>query len=137
MNIMKTFKLDNEPKIGTGFTAPDNYFDTFSEKVMQQLQKEEPKTISIFSRRKTWTYAAAAVLVIGLSIPIYNKLQNRAAEIDQATLENYITYHTNVTDADIVNLLDEKDIQKIKIDLDIDDKAIENELAEDNIDITY
>lgn len=137
MNIMKTFKLDNEPKIGTGFTIPDNYFDAFSEKVMQQLPKEEPKTISLFSRRKTWMYAAAAVLVIGLSIPIYNKLQNRPAEIDQATLENYITYHSNVSDADIVNLLDEKDIQKIKIDLDIDDKAIENELAEDNVDLTY
>lgn len=135
---MKTFKLDNEPKIETGFKVPDNYFDDFSAKVMQQLPKEEPKTISIFSRRKTWMYAAAAVLVFGLSIPVYNNLYNHSSEIDEATLENYITDHSNISDADIVNLLDEKDIQKIKIDLNIDDQTIENELAEDNsLDLAY
>ncbi|HEY6143307.1 MAG TPA: hypothetical protein VIV55_07730 [Flavobacterium sp.] len=135
---MKTFKLDNEPKIETGFKIPDNYFDDFSAKVMQQLPKEESKTISLFSRRKTWTYAAAAVLILGLSIPVYNNLYNHSSEIDEATLENYITDHSNISDADIVNLLDEKDIQKIKIDLNIDDKTIENELSEDNsLDLAY
>lgn len=135
---MKTFKLDNEPKIESGFKTPDHYFDTFSERVMQQLPKEEPKIISIFSKRKTWIYVAAAVLILGLSIPVYNNFKNSSPEIDQATLENYITYHSNVSDIDIVNLLDEKDIQKIKIDLDIDDKEIENELAEDNsLDLIY
>jgi len=132
MNIMKTFKLDNEPKIESGFKTPENYFDTFSARVMQQLPKEEPKTISLFSRRKNWVYAAAAVLVIGLSIPVYNNLQNRQSEIDQTTLENYITYHSNVSDTDLVNLLDEKDIQNIKIDLNIDKQAIENELSENS-----
>lgn len=135
---MKTFKLDNEPKIETRFKVPENYFEDFSARVMQQLPKEEPKTISIFARRKTWMYAAAAALVLGLSIPVYNNFNNRPTEIDAATLENYITYHSNVSDSDIVNLLDEKDIQKIKIDLNIDDKAIENELAEDNsFDLAY
>ncbi|MES2574849.1 MAG: hypothetical protein V4572_07890 [Bacteroidota bacterium] len=133
---MKTFKLDNEPKIESGFKTPDNYFDTFSARVIQQLPKEETKAISIFSKRKTWIYAAAAVLVLGLSIPVYNNLYNRSSEIDQTTLENYITYHSNVTDTDLVNLLDEKDIQEIKIDLNIDDKAIENELS-DNNDLEY
>ena len=138
MNSMKTFKLDNEPKIETGFKTPEHYFDDFSARVMQQLPKEEPKTISIFARRKTWAYAAAAVLVLGLSIPVYNNFNNHSSEIDAVSLENYITYHSNVSDTDIVNLLDEKDIQKIKIDLNIDDKAIENELAEDNsLDLTY
>lgn len=130
---MKTFKLENEPKIESGFKTPENYFDDFSARVMQQLQKEEPKTISLFARRKTWMYAAAAVLAMALSIPVvYNNFHNRSPEIDATTLENYISYHSTVTDAELVNLLDEKDIQKINIDLNIGDRAIENELSAEN-----
>lgn len=129
---MKTFKLENEPKIEPGFKTPENYFDTFSARVMQQLPEEEPKVISLFSRRKTWIYAAAAILVLALTIPVYNNFSGRSTEIDAATLENYIAYHSTVSDTDLVNLLDEKDIQKINIDLNIDDKVIENELSEDN-----
>lgn len=129
---MKTFKLENEPKIESGFTTPENYFGTFSARVMQQLPKEEPKVISIFSRKKTWLYTSAAILVLALTIPIYNNFYSRSSEIDEAALENYISYHSTVSDADLVNLLDEKDIQKINIDLNIDDKIIENELSDDN-----
>lgn len=133
MIIMKTFKLDNEPKMDSGFKIPENYFDDFSARVMQQLPKEETKTISIFSRRKTWIYAAAAVLVMALSIPVvYNNFYSRSPEIDATTLENYISYHSTVTDAELVNLLDEKDIQKINIDLNIEDRALENELSTEN-----
>lgn len=133
MIIMKTFKLDNEPKMDSGFKIPENYFDDFSARVMQQLPKEETKTISIFSRRKTWIYAAAAVLVMALSIPVvYNNFYSRSPEIDTTTLENYISYHSTVTDAELVNLLDEKDIQKINIDLNIEDRVLENELSTEN-----
>ncbi len=132
MDIMKTFKLENEPKIEAGFKIPENYFDTFSARVMQQLPEKEPKTISLFSRKKTWFYAAAAVLVLALSIPVYNSFYSKTTEIDETTLENYISYHSTVSDTDLVNLLDEKDIQKINIDLNIEDKAIENELSTDN-----
>lgn len=130
---MKTFKLDNEPKMESGFKIPEHYFDDFSARVMQQLPKEETKTISLFSRRKTWMYAAAAVLVMALSIPVvYNNFYSRSPEIDATTLENYISYHSTVSDTELVNLLDEKDIQKINIDLNIEDGAIENELSAEN-----
>lgn len=133
MNIMKTFKLENETKIESGFKTPENYFDTFSARVMQQLPKEESKTISLFDRRKTWIYAAAAILVLALTIPVvYTKFYSHSSEIDETTLENYISYHSTVSDTDIVNLLDEKDIQKIRVNLNIEDKAIENELSTDN-----
>lgn len=128
---MKTFKLDNEPKIESGFKTPDNYFDTFSARVMQQLPKEEPKTISLFSKRKSWLYAAAAVLVLAMAVPVvYNNFYKSSPEIDEATLENYISYNTSISDTDLVNLLDEKDIQKIDIGMNIEDKTIENELSE-------
>jgi hypothetical protein len=125
---MKTFKLENETKIESGFKTPDNYFDTFSARVLQQLPKEEPKVISIFQKRKTWMYAAASVLIIGLSIPTYNIFLKNDTEIENATIENYITYHSSVSSSDLVNLLDEKDIENMNIDLNIEDTAIENEL---------
>ena len=128
---MKTFKLDNEPKIESGFKTPENYFDTFSARVMQQLPKEEPKTISLFSKRKSWIYAAAAILVLALTLPVvYTNFYSSSPEIDEATLENYISYNTSISDTDLVNLLDEKDIQKIDIGMNIEDKTIENELSE-------
>jgi hypothetical protein len=125
---MKTFKLDNEPKIKSGFTTPENYFDNFSEKIMQQLPENEPKIISIFARRKTWLYAAAAILVIALTIPVYFTFNTQSSEIDEATLENYITYHSTVSATDLVNLLDEEDIDKMSADMNIEDVTIENEL---------
>jgi hypothetical protein len=132
MIIMKTFKLNNEPKINTGFTVPENYFEDFSAKMMQKLPENEPKIISIFARKKTWMFAAAAVIVLALSLPIYNYYFSHSSEIDEETLENYITYHSTVSDTDLVNFLDEQDIQKMNIDVDIEDDIIENELSENN-----
>lgn len=132
MTTMKTFKLENEPKIESGFKIPENYFDTFSARVLQQLPKEEPKTISIFSKKKTWFYAAAALLIFGLFIPIYNQFNSPPTDIDDATLENYLADQASVSSADLANLLDSEDIQKMSIDLNIEDKTIENELTTNN-----
>ncbi len=126
---MKTFKLENEPKIKSGFTIPDNYFENFSTNVLQQLPKNEPKIFSIFSRTKTWIYAAAAVMILTLSVPVYNNYQANSSEIDTTSLENYIANNSSVSDMDLLNLLDEKDIQKISTDLNIEDKSIEDELS--------
>jgi len=132
---MKTFKLENEPKIKSGFITSENYFEDFSAKILQQLPNNEPKVISIFSRKKTWFYSAAAVIVLALTIPVYN-YYNTSNEIEPLTLENYISYHSTVSDADLVSLLDENDIQKMNIDLNLEDKNLENELStNDNIDI--
>ena len=49
---MKDFKLDNHPKINSGFKTPDHYFDDFSEKILHRLEEKESKVISIFYRRK-------------------------------------------------------------------------------------
>ena len=128
---MKTFKLNNTPKIESGFKTPDNYFDTFSARVMQQLPKEAPKKISLFSKRKSWIYAAAAVLVLAMTVPVvYTNYYISSPEIDEATLENYISHNTSISDADLVNLLEAKDIQKMDIGMNIEDLTIENELSE-------
>ncbi len=125
---MKNFKLGNEPKITSGFTTPDGYFDTFSEKVLTQLPKQEPKVISIFSSKKVWYFAAAAILILMLSIPLFTKYSTQQEEIDSATLENYIAYQSNISEEEIANLLEQDDLDKMKLDFNIDDAAIEDAL---------
>lgn len=129
---MKTFKLEKETKIKTGFTVPENYFENFSAKMMLQLPEQKPQVISIFARRKTWIYAAAAVLVMALSIPVYQYVFKSSSENETMTLENYIAYHTTVSGVDLTYLLDEEDIQKMNIDMNIEDETLENELSTNN-----
>jgi hypothetical protein len=129
---MKDFKLDTNEKISTGFKIPEGYFDAFSEKMLLQLSKEEPKVISFYARNKTWMFSVAAVLVIALSIPIVNQLQNIQNEMTTSEVETYITQHTSVSDDDIVNLLDQEDIDKLKIDTPIEDEALEDILSKNS-----
>lgn len=125
---MKDFKLDNEPKITTGFTTPDGYFDKFSEKVIAQLPKQEAKVISIFNLRKTWYYAVAAILILMLSIPIYTKYSTQQEKIDMVTLENYIAFQSNISEEEIVDLLQPEDLDKLKLEFNLDDATIEEAL---------
>lgn len=126
---MKEFRLDETEKITSGFSVPEHYFDDFQNELIGRLAEKETKVHSLFSHKKTWFFAAAAVLIIALCVPIL--IQNRISsrEIDKATLENYLSYNANLSDDDIAELLDEKDLQKIKIDLTIEDKDIEDILS--------
>ena len=126
---MNNFELNKEPKIESGFKTPDHYFDTFSEKIMQQLPDRNQKVTPIFSKTKIWTIAIAAVFLISLSIPIFNALKTSSTELDKGTIENYLTNHTEISDDDLVELLDEEDIQKMKLNYNIEDKTIEDILS--------
>ena len=131
---MKDFKIDTSEKITTGFQIPDGYWDAFSEKVMQRIPKEEPKVISFYARNKRWIYSSAAVLVLTLSIPIVNQLQNKEQELSSYEIENYLTLNKSVSDDEIVNLLEQEDIDKLKINTPISKDALEDELS-NNIDV--
>lgn len=131
---MKDFKLDNEPKIFSGFTPSESYFRDFSSKVMQQLPKEEPKVISFWARNRNWMYASAAILVVALSIPMMNLLDNNSEEAHTIEIENYLAYHANLTDDEIVEYLDEEDLKNIPIESSIESETIE-EILYDEADI--
>jgi len=53
---MKPFKLDNTPKIESGFKTPDNYFENFQASLIEKLANEhingETKVISILKKKK-------------------------------------------------------------------------------------
>jgi hypothetical protein len=131
---MKDFKIDTSEKLTTGFQIPEGYFDAFSEKIMQRIPKEEPKIISFYSRNKKWIYSAAAILVLALSLPIVYQLQNKEQELSSSEIENYLTQNKSVSDDDLVNLLEQEDIDKLKVNTSIAKDAIEDELSK-NIDV--
>lgn len=128
---MKEFRLDNEPKITSGFKTPEGYFDDLSEKINANLPKNEPKVISIFQKRKTWIYGIAAVLAISLSVVFYQQSQSTET-LDAEFLENYIARNTTVSEYDLLELLEKEDIEKIQIDLDIQDDILEETMINNN-----
>jgi hypothetical protein len=127
---MNTFKLDNEPKITSGFKTPDNYFENFSANLAQKLTEEsiveKPKVISIFRKRKTILLAIAAVLILALMIPIVYTNDSKSKDLDDATIENYLAEESNLNQYELIG------------DIEIESKTIvsktnelENEAIED------
>ena len=130
---MKDFKLDNHPKITTGFKTPEGYFDTLSDRIaIKSEEKNTTKVISFTSYRKKILYAVAAVFAIALSIPlITNALQNpNALKISNDSIEDYLSATENVSSQDFSALLTTEDIQNLEVDLKIDSKEIETLLTE-------
>lgn len=126
---MKTFKLENEPKIRSGFKTPENYFDDFSEKVLQQLNEKEVKVIPFYKRKKTIWMAAAAVIGFALLVPVINNYRANSNDLDEATLENYLSYHSNISQYDLIQKLDDSDIEKLGNEVTLEDETLEDILA--------
>ena len=126
---MKAFKLENEPKITTGFKTPDYYFDDFSAKVLQQINETEVKVIPLYKRKKVIAMLVAAVFVIGLMIPIINNYNNTSKEFDEASLETYLSYQSNLNQYDLINQLDAKDIEGLNKNVALEQETLEDILS--------
>lgn len=126
---MKTFNLENEPKIKTGFKTPENYFDTFSTKVLQQINEEkEVKVIPLYKRKKVLSIVAAAVVFAALLIPVTNHY-NTSKDLDEDTLETYLSYQSNLNQYDLIRELDTKDIDKLGKNVALEQETLEDILA--------
>ena len=126
---MKAFKLENEPKIATGFKTPDHYFDDLSAKVLQQINEKEVKVIPIYKRKKVLSMIAAAVVFMALMIPIINNYNNTSKELDEDTLETYLSYQSNLNQYDLIKELDTKDIDKLNKSVALEQETLEDILA--------
>ena len=103
-------------------------FESFSENVMQNLLKSEPKLVSIFQKRKSFFMIAAAILIFAMLVPIlYNTTDT--TELDTATLENYLSIQSNINQYDLMSALDFEDINNINTTAVLEDKTIEDMLA--------
>src|SRR5690606_4763804 len=98
---MKPFKLDNENKINQGFKATEGYFDTLTEKVMQQIPAKETKIIPLYKRTFIWTSAAAALFVIALGLSLLWNNGNSDIQsydsVNNTSIENYLAYQEDIT----------------------------------------
>ncbi|MDN3672474.1 hypothetical protein QWY99_05305 [Flavobacterium branchiarum] len=126
---MKEFKLENEPKIETGFKTPEHYFENFSLNLMERLLQNEPKTISLFAKNKKAFIAIAAVLVIALTVPAVYKYATKSKELDEATLETYLSYQSNLNQYDLIHELDTNDIKNLDQNIALGDDTLEDILA--------
>ncbi|OXA88735.1 hypothetical protein [Flavobacterium hercynium] len=126
---MKAFKLENEPKIPTGFKTPDAYFENFSAKVLEQIAEKEVKVIPIYKRKKNIALLVAAVLIIGLLIPVVNYYNTSSKELDEAALETYLAYQSNINQYDLIKELDTKDIETLNKNVALEQETLEDILA--------
>jgi hypothetical protein len=124
---MKEFKLENEPKIKSGFKAPDAYFENLENSVLSKINENEIPVFTLFTKRNL-IFAVAAVFVIALSIPLVNQINTSTSKIDEVQLENYLGEQSNVSEDDIVELLDEEKIQQIKLELNVNSNELEEAL---------
>ncbi|OYX85949.1 MAG: hypothetical protein B7Y83_03050 [Flavobacteriales bacterium 32-34-25] len=130
---MKEFKLNSIPKIESGFKTPEDvYFEKFSANLLEQLPKNEPKTISLFQNKKAIIMMVAAVFVLALTIPSLLNNASQANQIDTATLENYLSYQSNINQYDLINVLNEEDINNINSNIVLEDQTIEDLLINNN-----
>lgn len=127
---MNSFNLEDQPKIKSGFKTPEGYFEHFSEQLLLKIDQEEKPVISIFRRRKNWFVAAAAILILGIMIPFLNKPAVESQSLDDATMENYLASQSNISQYELVNLLDNEDIEALESDMKIDDAVVESTLSE-------
>jgi hypothetical protein len=126
---MKAFKLENEPKIKTGFKTPDHYFDDLSAKVLQQINEKEVKVIPLYKRKKVLSLVAAAAIVIALMIPVVNNYNATSKNLDEATLETYLSYQSNLNQYDLMKELDAKDIDKLGKSVVLEQETLEDILS--------
>ncbi|MGQ2984202.1 hypothetical protein [Flavobacterium sp.] len=132
---MSDFRLDNEPKITTGFKAPDAYFDHFADRLMEQLQeREEPKVIPLYKRRPVWLSAAASVaILVGAGIFLMTNTGTAAAQPDDAAIEHYLVYQANINSYDLMQNLDTDDLAEMEQSIAVSDEAIEEYLYDKTI----
>lgn len=128
---MKEFKIKDENKITSGFTTPEGYFDNFTIDLNNNVShlKTDRKVISIYTKR--WLTSVAAVLIVALSVSVYTKLVIEKPE-DSIEMENYISNHSEISQYDLITLLDKKDIENLSVEMNASNPKTEEEFDNAN-----
>ena len=125
---MNEFKLNKKQKLSSGFLTPEGYFEAVSDIIFEKATRKT-SSISVFRISARWKMAAAAILVIGLFVPIYMTLSKDAFEVEAPTIENYIVNNTNINQFDLISELDSEEIGNINVTLNMDGENVENILT--------
>lgn len=127
---MKSFDLENSPKIKSGFKVPEEYFEQFNTKLTEQILNDaEPKVIVLHSKKTRWYFAIAAVLLLAISIPVYQNWKvDTSTQLNQDEIENYLSYHSSINTEDLITLLNDEDILSLEKNKTIESESIERYL---------
>ena len=71
----------------------------------------------------------AAILILALMVPVFNNLSTTKKELDSASLENYITYQSNVNQYDLISILETEDITNMSTGIVLEDQVVEDVLS--------
>ncbi|MDY0090914.1 MAG: hypothetical protein RBR78_11190 [Flavobacteriaceae bacterium] len=123
---MKYFKLDNYPKISSGFKTPDGYFDNLEKEILQKTENaQKPIVRSLYFKRAIFGMVAIMLLLVGMTF-LYNSKRN-LPDVDQ--IENYLSQ--NMDTYDMMVLMEDSDLNNFSIDLKLDSEIIENQINND------
>lgn len=134
---MKNFDLENNDKITTGFTVPEDYFEQFEAKMMRQISTQktavkEVKVVSLFYRKQVWMSSIAALILLAIAIPVYFNMA-KENNIESHSIENYLANQQHLSENEIIEHLSEEDINALENSLITstnENDAIENYLSE-------
>lgn len=122
---MNKFSFDTHPKIKSGFTTPPDYFEELPRQILEKIKENPTSETKVFSLHRI-IYAAAAILILALSLPFFmQNSTNSLEQIDTKTLENYLSYQSNVSQYDLINLIDVSELDAIHYDLAVENQEIE------------
>lgn len=126
---MKKFKLDQHPKIEMGFKIPEGYFEALPQKVMRQLDDNIP--VIALRPQNSWMWAAAAILVLALAIPMLNKIQPNSA-VDSLAIENYLVTQSGISSYEMAEMLSPEELAELQ-DYQFEDMQIEEALSQQDV----
>lgn len=126
---MKKLDLHNDPKIESGHKVPDNYFDSFEERLMQHLSFEENETkiVRLWQRQSFWVSSVAAIFVLTFGIWFYSVQNNVENNISTS---DYLAYESDLTTEDIAAHLTDEDIISIENEMNLYDAETETYINE-------
>ena len=127
---MNPIDLHKQPKIKSGFKVPESYFEELESRISAQLTIEEPKVIQLNPNRKYWFSAIAAVVVLAVSIPLYQNWKVNSTTLDDESIEQYLSYHPSIYTEDIISHLDESDLISLQKQQALETETIEKYLLE-------
>lgn len=123
---MNKFNLDKHPAVASGLNAPKHYFDHFPAIVMEKINQEQPAKNRVFTLTN-FIFTAAAIVILVLGIPFFmSKSVTSFEQIDTHSLENHLSYQSNISSYDLMNLMESNELDALQVDLQLEDAAVEN-----------
>lgn len=118
---MKRFDIEHNEKIKSGFKIPENYFEQFEAKMMQQICVEKPakevKVVALYYRKQVWISSIAAIFLLAIAIPVYFNMANES-NLDASTIESYLEQQ-NVGTTELTKHLTDEDVTALETSLNV------------------